>query len=672
MAFFTSEKIIRATGIFVMIVMLFLFGGVTYAFFTLPKLDNLENMQFMRATQVFDVNGVLISKLFEENRVVVPIQSISYNLQRAVIDNEDSRFFSHGGVDPVGLARALWVDIRMKTLAEGGSTITQQLAKNMFLTQEKTFMRKVKEMLLAILLERRYSKQEILQAYLNQVYFGEGAYGAEAAAQVYFGKHASELTLGESAMLAGLLRGPNLYSPYHDLSAALGRRAEIIAGMVKQGDITSDEAEAANRESLQLAGRKKREVQASYFLDYIASELVGRYGANRVYRGGLKVFTTLDSKTQQAAEVALGKYQGAVLSMDPHTGAIRAMVGGRNYQESQLNRVITETRQPGSAFKPFLYAMALGGGLTANAVIIDEPINISGYRPQNSDKKFHGPVTLSKALRDSINVPAVKLAQQVGMGKVLELAQTAGITTLKPEDNQLAAAIGGLTQGVNLLELTTAYSIFADEGVLVKPIAILKVLDENDQVLEQTKVEQKPVISPEIAYIMTNMMQGVIQSGTGTAANIGRPAAGKTGTTDQYEAAWFIGYTPDLLTGIYVGNDDRTPVGISGTQVAGLWGKMMEQALTGRPVMQFAVPADVITGVPICATTGKVPLFGCNELEHSAFIKGTEPFLANWAPGLLPGGEAASPQTGNQTQPDETTPEKPKWRIPWLRLPGIS
>jgi penicillin-binding protein 1A len=345
------------------------------------------------------------------------------------------------------------------------------------------------------------------------------------------------------------------------------------------------------------------------------------------------------------------------------------MVGGRDYQESQINRVQVELRQPGSAFKPFLYATALNQGLTANAVIIDEKINIGGYSPLNSDKKFHGPVTLSKALRDSINVPAVKLAQQVGMTNVLALAQALGISTLTTQDNNLAAAIGGLTQGVNLMELTAAYTAFANAGVLSKPVAILKVLDENDQLLEQATFVQQQMLTPQVAYIMTNMMAGTISSGTGTAAAIGRPAAGKTGTTDNYEAAWFIGYTPDLLTGIYVGNDDRTPVGISGSQVAGLWGAMMTKAEAGITVTQFPVPEGIITNIPICATTGKVAFFGCPEVEKTAFIKGTEPAFSGWLQesnnlGTLPDSQGETPQAPLQ-------PKTPSWRNLLPRLPGF-
>jgi len=313
--------------------------NVSYAFLGLPQTNNLDSLQLVSATQVFDINGQLISKLFEQNRIVVSINSMSPYIPQAIVANEDTRFFSHIGIDPIGIIRAIWANIRSGGIAEGGSTVTQQLAREMFLTQEQTFTRKIKEALLAIIIERKFSKQEILQAYLNQVYFGEGAYGVEAAAQVYFGKHASELTLSQSAMIAGLARGPNLYSPYADMKAALTRRSVVLAGMVKEGYITQNSADSAQAEPLVLAGKKKRTVQASYFIDYVANELVGRYGANRVYKGGLKVYTTMDIKVQQAAEAALGDYQGAVLVLDPRNGYIKAMVGGRNYQESQVNRV---------------------------------------------------------------------------------------------------------------------------------------------------------------------------------------------------------------------------------------------------------------------------------------------------------------------------------------------
>ncbi|MDF2874561.1 MAG: pbpF [Sporomusa sp.] len=654
------KKIIIIT---VMVVLFSMSANICYAFLGLPGTDSLNNLNLVAATQVFDINGQLISKLFEENRIVVTINNMSPYVQQAIIANEDTRFYNHIGIDPIGIIRAIVVNIRQGSLVEGGSTITQQLAKNMFLTQERTLIRKVKEALLALIIERKFSKQEIMQAYLNQIYFGEGAYGVEAAAQMYFGKHAKELSLSESALLAGLPRGPNIYSPYIDMKAALDRRSVVLAGMVKEGYVTEQEAERAKAEPIKVAGKKKRVVQASYFLDYVANELVGRYGANRVYKGGLKVYTTLDIKQQQAAEAALGELQGAVLALDPKTGYVKAMVGGRSYEESQINRVFVEVRQPGSAFKPFLYATALNQGLAANAIIVDEPININGYSPVNYDKKNRGPITMKKALRLSVNVAAVKLGQQVGIDQALALAKSLGITTLTPDDNNLASALGGLTQGTNLWELTTAYSAFANGGVLSKPVSILKVLDENDQVLEEGRIIQQSVLKPETAYILTDMLQSVLQAGTATPANLGRPAAGKTGTTDNYETAWFIGYTPDILVGIYVGNDNRKPVGISGTEVSALWGKMVSKIVANTPPTDFPVPANVITGIPICANTGKLAESGCKEIEYSAFVQGTQP---------LPESRSKSWLTpGTKEQPNQQERKQPFWKWPWSRLPSF-
>jgi len=660
--FYRQAKLIYAV---IGILLLFFVGSIIHAYLTLPRTDNLENLEMKTATEVYDINGQLISKLFEENRTVVPISRISRYVPAAIVANEDVRFYSHYGVDPIGILRAVWVDISSGGLAEGGSTITQQLAKNMFLTQERTVVRKLKEAMLALVIESRFSKQEILQAYLNQVYFGEGAYGIEAAAQVYFGKHASQLDLAQSALLAGLPRAPSIYSPYGNVKAAYERRGVVLQGMAKAGYITADEAEQAQKEPILLAGNKKRVVQASYFLDYIASRLVSEYGANRVYKGGLKVYTTLDIAQQQAAEAALGQYQGAVLLLDPRNGYIKAMVGGRNYKESQINRVISENRQPGSAFKPFVYATALNEGMTASTTVMDEPINIGGYRPQNYDKIYHGRITLKKALRLSVNVVAVKVGQQAGIENVLDLARSMGITTIVPQDDNLASALGGLTQGVNLLELCTAFTGFANDGIVSAPIAILKVLDENGQELETARLSQHSVLRPEIAYIMTDFMKGVVQGGTGTPANIGRPVAGKTGTTDNYETAWFIGFTPELLAGIFVGNDDRTPVGISGVEVAGLWGKMMAKAVVADRPTEFTVPPNVVTGVPICADSGKLAAPGCPEIEYSAFIKGTEPTVIDFR--LWPE-QVPRPAVPN-IQPNRATERQRLWGQPWLQLP---
>lgn len=638
------------------------------SFLGLPSADNLNDLRFVEATQVFDINGQLISKLFEENRIVVPISRVNPYIYQALLANEDTRFYQHFGVDPIGILRALVVNLRRGEVAEGGSTITQQLARNMFLNQEQTLSRKIREAILALMIERRFSKQEILQAYLNQVYFGEGAYGVEAASQMYFGKHAADLSLAESALLAGLPRGPNIYSPYVDVNAAKKRRGVVLAGMAAAGYISEEQAKAVNQEEVVTAGKKRRAVQASYFLDYIANELVGRYGANLVFKGGLKVYTTLDIKAQQIAETVLGDRQGAVLILDPRNGHIRAMVGGRDYQESQINRALNEVRQPGSAFKPFVYAVALNQGLTQNTLFVDEPVNISGYQPKNYDKKHIGPVTMKKALRLSLNTVAVKLANQVGMQPVINLATQLGINTMTSQDNNLSTALGGLTEGTSLLELTAAYSAFANGGVYSKPIGILKVTAENGQVLEENQISQVAVLQPEVAYLLTDMLQSVIDSGTGKAAAIGRPAAGKTGTADETITAWFIGYTPDWLAGIYVGNDKRTPIGLTGGEVAAMWGAMMGKVTAASAPVDFVKPPNIVSGIPVCTDTGKIPLGRCKEIEYDAFVKGTEPrsildpFLAPFfSPDEPPG--TASPRDGQQ-------PVKPKskWRFPLFGL----
>lgn len=635
-----------------------------FAFWGIPDIENLNNLKLVSATQVYDVNGKLISKLFEENRVIVTLSNVSPFVSQAIIANEDSRFYNHFGIDPIGILRAAYVNITQGEIVEGGSTITQQLAKNLFLTQEQTFTRKIKEVILAIVIEQKFSKQEILQAYLNQVYFGEGAYGVEAASQLYFGKRASELTISESALLAGLPRGPNIYSPYVDPEAAMNRRSVVLASMVKEGYITQQQATAASKDPLQLSGKKKRAVQASFFLDYIANELVGRYGANRVYKGGLKVYTTLDLNIQKEAEAILGKMQGAVLTLDPRSGHIRAMVGGRNYQESQINRVVSEIRQPGSAFKPFLYAVALNTGLTAASVIIDEPIKLDKYQPQNYDKKFRGPVTMKKALRQSINIPAVKLGQQIGIDNVLNLAKTMGISTIVAEDNNLSTALGGLTNGVNLMELTTAYTAFANGGVISKPISIVKVLDENDTVLEEARLIQHAVLREDIAYIITDMLKGTLETGTATPANLGRPAAGKTGTTDEYETAWFIGYTPELITGIYIGNDNRKPVGITGTEVSALWGTMMNKVVSGTNATDFKVPPTIVTRVAVCADSGRLaPSGGCSETEYSAFIRGTEPTMIDTRYQLPSQKPGQVPKPGQKES--SSWLDRLPWKLPW-------
>lgn len=645
----------------ILISSIFVFSLASYVYIGLPDTTNINDLKLISATQVYDINGNLISKLFEQNRIVVTNNNMSPYLSQAIIANEDTRFYQHIGIDPIGIARALWVNIKAGDITEGGSTITQQLAREMFLNQERTLVRKMREAILAIIIDFKFSKDEILQAYLNQVYLGEGAYGVEAASQKYFGKHANELDLSESAMIAGLARGPVLYSPYRDMSAALERRSIVLSNMRDQEYISADEKDGAESQAISLVSKKERAVKASYFIDYIAKQLVEKYGEETVYQRGLKVYTTLDLHIQETMENVLGEYQGAVVALDPKTGYIKAMVGGNNYAESQLNRAVDEYRQPGSAFKPFVYTTALNQGIASNYIVVDEPIDIAGYRPQNYDHKYLGKMTINKALRWSVNSVAVKMGQKVGMREVLNLAKSMGITTLTEDDNNLATALGGLTVGVNLLELSAAYTTFANHGVLSQPISILRVENEHNQTLAEYQSNQKAVLNEDIAYIMTNMLMGALKDGTATAANIGREAAGKTGTTDSYETAWFIGYTPDLLVGIYVGNDDRSSIGISGSQVAALWGKSMFDLQKNQPVTKFDVPANIVKDVHICAKTGELAEKDCKDDEYSAFIKGTEPksILQKIKEKILP-----------KQEKEENKKSKSWWSI-LPRLPGF-
>lgn len=619
----------RITAAVALVVLLMGFIPITgFAYFGFTDIGNLKQFAPSQATILYDNQGRVIGKLFEENRIIIPISQMPVALQHAVVAVEDERFYKHFGVDIIAIARAAWINLRTGTVREGGSTITQQLAKISMLTQEQTWSRKLKDALLALVIERRYTKQEILEAYLNQLYLGEGVYGVEAASAVYFGKRTKDLSLAECALLAGLPRSPEYYSPYANPEDSKGRRNLVLTKMVEQGYISAQQAQTAKNEPVRLAGKKPRVAQASYFMDYVANQLVERYGTDKVYRGGLRVYTGLDLDMQQAAEATLGKYQGAFIALDPKTGYIRAMVGGRDYQSSQVNRAITHYRQPGSLMKPFVYAAAIDQGYKQNDIIIDEQTTFGGkYRPQNFDNKYRGPITMKKAVRLSVNVAAVKMLNQVGIDNVINYAANLGITSLQAEDRNLALALGGITKGVNLLEITAAYAVFGNSGVSSKPLAISRVEDGDGRLLEEQRIQQKIVMRPETAYLLTDMLRAVIEApdGTGAGARLDRPAAGKTGTTDNYVTAWFIGYTPELVAGLYLGNDNMEPIGVSGGYAAGLWGGFMKQVSTKLPPTDFVVPANIVTGIRIATDTGKPATVFSSEVEVDAFLRGTEP-----------------------------------------------
>lgn len=592
---------------------------------TMSDLPEVANVKPAASSQIYDVHGNLITTVHAtENRLPVKLSQVPKDLQNAFIATEDNRFYSHHGVDPIGIMRAIWVNIAHDGVAEGGSTITQQLARNAFLTQDRTLKRKIMEAMLAIRIEQYYTKQEILEMYLNQIYFGQGAYGVQAAAHVYFGKNVQDLDLAQSAMLAGLPQSPNYYSPLTNYKAGKARQAVVLGQMVKYDYIDQATADKAKDEDLGL--REKSEAahsdnNASYFIDYVISEIAEKYGDDAVYKDGLKIYTTIDMKAQDAAVQAmhnlpnfytddkgLTQPQGALIAINPHNGYIVAMVGGRG--DDSFNRAVLAERQPGSAFKPFVYFAAIQDGMTPGTVMDDKKIEFNGWSPKNYEGTYSGQMTLRYALQHSVNTIAVQLADAVGMRKVLNLASSLGITTLDDsKDNNLAAALGGLTNGVKPIDMAVAYGTLANGGVKVKPVAITKIVDRNGQVVEENSTEEQRVVDPKYAYVITNMLESVMSGGTGGGASIGRPAAGKTGTTDESKDAWFVGYTPDLVAAVWMGDDygiETLDDITGGTVPAVIWRDFMSQALNAMeiPASDFTVPP----GAASIANQGYAPV----------------------------------------------------------------
>lgn len=579
-------------------------GFLTASMNTKP--DLVQDIRPSASSHIYDINGVEIANVHAtENREPVKLSQIPQNLQDAFIAVEDNRFYEHMGVDPRGIARAAYANLTGRTVTEGGSTITQQLAKNAYLTQERTLKRKIQEIFLALQLERQYSKQEILELYLNQIYFGDGAYGVQAAARTYFGKNVEDLDLDECAMLAGIPKSPNYYSPFNSLKAAQERKATVLDQMEHYGYIDAATANKTKAEVPKLVPQNQRKDKtAAYFIDYVVQKLIDKYGADKVYKDGLKIYTTLDLNLQKDAEAAaatlpakrtdsngVAQPEVALIAIDPHNGYIKAMVGGRG--QDQFNRATMAERQPGSSFKPFVFAAAIEENYGPDSVIDDSPVRIGNWAPHNYDGSFHGRVTLRQVAEHSLNVPTVKIAQKIGIDKPIYYAQQMGITTLVLDgtrnDRSLSTALGGLTKGVTPLELVSAYGTFDNKGVHVDPVAILKVIDRDGNVLEEAQPQQKAVLNESTAAIMTDLLQSVVLHGTGGRANIGRPMAGKTGTTDDWHDAWFVGYTPELVAGVWVGNDDNSSMGVmtGGMAPAEIWKAFMTKAVAGTPVTAF-------------------------------------------------------------------------------------
>ena len=734
-------------------------AGIIWSFSRdLPSLDLLQNYQPSLITTVYSDDRQPIGQFFIERRILTPLPEIPKTLTQAVIATEDARFFEHPGLDFIGMLRAAWTNIRHGgRKVEGASTITQQLARALFLSSERSYERKIRELVLAYKMEVVSGKEQILETYLNQIYFGQGAYGVGSAAQSYFGKDIRGLTLAESAFLGGLPKSPSRFSPFSAYEAAKKRQEHVLARMEEVGFITAAEREAAVREKLNFH-RPGSEHLAPYFVEYVRQLLMAKYGESMVYKGGLQIYTTLNVEMQKAAEsaflngvreldkregwrgprrtgdlatfqpselssrdpllkpgylgegvvlkvakdhylVQVGPFsaklafddmawakrmlkgpdptvdfvvnpnlksllkpgdvieigvkritkdgvqltleqtpvvEGGLIAIDPKGGAIRAMVGGYDFTRSEYNRAVQAHRQPGSAFKPLIYATAMSQGLSPATQILDAPVVYEQtedekiWKPENYGRKFHGMVSLRDALAQSHNLATVRLLDKVGVKNVIEFSRTVGITSPLPAD--LSLGLG--TSSVGLLELTSVYGVFLNQGNRVEPFAVKSVKDNTGKVVEVTEPEPHEVIGKEAAYLITNMMEDVVQRGTGQAAKVlGRPIAGKTGTTNDYINAWFIGGTPNLVCGVYVGFDDRRSLGESETGARSalpIWIAFMKEALKQLPVVPFEIP-DGVTFVKVDSSTGLLESEQEGEGQKGTvelFTKGSEPTQA--------------------------------------------
>lgn len=727
-------------------------GGYLAVSRGMPSIEEMKQLRPVAGTKIYADDDVLIGEIKVEKGIFVPLDKIPEHVINAVIAVEDSRFWRHKGIDYLAIARAVVKDILYVGLKEGGSTITQQLAKVMFLTPEKTLKRKLREAVLAVKIEKNLSKKEILELYLNKIYFGHGAYGVEMASRIYFGKSVKDITLSEAALIAGLIKAPLFYSPYNNLAKAQERQNIVLSRMEEEGFIKRSEKDIALKQPVYLSSTRKGIEANNYFIEYIRRYLEEKYGEETVYKQGLRVYTTLDRKAQFLAAKALQQglreldkrkgwrgplehktdvdfekelkrkelttpvvttpgdiasglvlkvsnkeamiktrgiigrlliedarwasnvidlkkrtakflkdfrltqilnpgdivkvsiksvrgsdvrlsleqepeVEGALVALEPETGFVRAIIGGYDFVKSDFNRAIYAKRQPGSAFKPIIYAAALDHGFTPASIIVDEPVTYQGgpkgeWSPENYDHKFYGPTTLREALTYSRNVVTVRLVNDVGIDNVLEFARTVGIQSDMPRD--LTIALGSLS--LTPFDLALSYSVFANGGMKVKPIAVKYITDSKGRILESNDPEAEEVISPQTAFLITSMMEDVVRSGTGWRAKaLGRPAAGKTGTTNEYRDAWFVGFTPNLVSVVWVGFDDMKPLGPreTGAQAASpIWVYFMKDFLSGE-IEEFSVPEGIVS-YTIDPATGLLSKDESAGIEEY-FKEGSEP-----------------------------------------------
>ena len=735
----------------------FIGAGFIYFHFSkdLPDVRKLKDHQPSTITQIYSDKDEKIAEFYIEKRIIVSLENIPLALKQATLAVEDSNFYYHFGIDPKAIFRAFITNLKAGYVVEGGSTITQQLTKTMFLSREKTLPRKIKEAILAVRLELVFSKDEILEMYLNQIYYGHGTYGVEAAARTYFGKSVKELTIAECAMIASLPKAPNNYSPYRNPKKARKRRNHVIRRMADVSFITTEQAKTSLQEDFHLGEVQEMLNKAPYFVEHVRRILEKKFGSSKLYRAGLKVYTTLNMEMQESAQraikenlrnadkrygyrgslgtvdlsrgeiavqnamlkqnnfsegqgieigstingtvmsvgetqawVILGAEDGyldiknmnwarkpnpnvdgrwakikrpneaiaagdmiqvkvlgrkqdgsgwslaleqepeveaALVSLDPLTGHVKSMIGGYDFYKSQFNRAVQAIRQPGSAFKPIIYAAAINEGFAPSSIIIDSPIifkekedAFDKWKPVNFEEKFYGPTSLREALAHSRNVVTVKLMQKIGIKSSIRLARSLGISSNLEENLSIALGSSGMT----LYELTSAYSAFANMGTLIKPAAIRSIKSRSGEVLFTAVPETTQPITPGTAHIITSLMKSVIQNGTATKVRaLKRPVAGKTGTTNNYVDAWFMGYTPELVTGVWVGKDKDEPLGRNetGSRVAiPIWLQFMQEALANQPKINFSVPKD-IQFLKVQSESGEPAKFGDTDSKFELF-----------------------------------------------------
>ena len=644
----------------------------------LPDINRMADYQPSRSTRVFARDGEPLATLYTENRIWVPIAQIPVPVRNAFIATEDQHFYQHHGVDLGGIARAAVADWRHEQF-QGASTITQQLARRLFLSDEVSYARKIQEILLAIEIERYYTKDEILERYLNIIYFGSGAYGIQAAAHTYFGTDVSHLSIGQAAMLAGMPAAPSDYSPFVSLERAKDRQRHVLERMAASGFITQRQADEERTRPLGLIAERSQGLQSyrfPYFTTYVTHLLEAQFGTQATFEGGLQVYTTLDPRMQQLGQDAvnwgitqakaegIGARQAALVAIRPSTGEILTMVGGAGgfSLNNQFNRAWQARRQPGSSFKAYVYTAAIDSGMPPTATVDDSPISYpmgdgTRWAPQDDDHSYLGPITLRYALAQSRNVVAVKLAEQLGIDRVIEYAKRMGVKA--PLEANLSLALG--TSGVSPLDQAAGYATLANAGIHIDPSPIRIVRDSyGSPVLDNSYPQQSEVVSAGTAYIVTSMLTSVINEGTGYPnAQIGRPAAGKTGTTSDYRDAWFVGFTPDLVTAVWIGNDDyrRMNESYGGNIPARIWARFMKAALAKTPKHDFVLPTQEVRRVTLCGS-GKPEVFLLSTLpEHTCGDGATpSPYTTNVHKTASNGTRAAAIARGAIPAPAEPSP----------------